>query len=83
MVKIIIFFSLQTERVFQHTVYILLLTCTLLSYLKLFIPTEEESLNKMGMTCVFITVIMFGSPLVALVSILKNLNIFPTNNRIC
>mgnify|MGYP002804036410 CR=1 FL=1 len=62
----------KTEPVFRHTVYILLLTCSLLSYLKLYIPTEEESLDKMGMTCVIITVIMFGSPLVALANIFRS-----------
>ena len=65
-------FLFQTEPVFRHTVYILLLTCSLLSYLKLYIPTEEESLDKMGMTCVVITVIMFGSPLVALANIFRS-----------
>ena len=67
-------FSLQTEPVFKHTCYIVVLTCTLLSYFKLYIPTEEESLNRMGMTCVVITVIMFGSPLVVLVSMCKILD---------
>ncbi|CAB3979584.1 Sugar transporter SWEET1 [Paramuricea clavata] len=61
----------KTEPVFRHTLYILLLTCTLLSYFKLYIPTEEESLSTMGMTCVIITVIMFGSPLVALANIFR------------
>ncbi len=71
----LIFF--QTEPVFRHTVYILLLTCSLISYFKLYLSTEEESINRMGMTCVIITVIMFGSPLVALVSmcqIMENIN---------
>ncbi|XP_028411386.1 sugar transporter SWEET1-like [Dendronephthya gigantea] len=62
----------KTEPVFKHTCYILLLTFTLLSYFKLYIPTEDESLQSMGMTCVIITVIMFGSPLVALANIFRS-----------
>ncbi|XP_046864989.1 sugar transporter SWEET1-like [Xenia sp. Carnegie-2017] len=61
----------KSEPVFRHTVYIMLLTCSLLSYFKFYLPNEEESVNLMGLTCVVITVIMFGSPLLSFAKILR------------
>lgn len=59
----------KTEPVFKHTVYIVLLTCSILAYFNLYITDEQESIKKMGLACCVITVLMFASPLASVAKI--------------